>query len=359
MRLRGAAARWAGGHDATHGSCQRPWPATTASAACRAPRPGLVGVHRRRRRDQRLHDPPGLLDAVLALEARAVAQHRRVQQDLVRASAPSPPCVGELEVQCTCSGSPRRRRAAPRRGAGRPVVGSSLIDELVGLRAARDRVAVEAQPRRRVEDEPQLGLGDRQQLAGPDEERHAGPAPVVDLQPHGGVRLGRGVGLDPVDVAVAVVLAADVVRRDRRRASREQRVQRVLERRRVAARGRLDRGRGDDLHEVVDDDVAQRADGVVEVAAIGDAEVLGHRDLHRRDVVAVPHRLEQGVREPQVERLGDAHLPEEVVDPVQLGLVEVLVHLVVERPRGGEVVPERLLDDDARVLGQAGVRPAP
>ena len=213
---------------------------------------------------------------------------------------------------------------------------------------------MEAHPRRRVEHEPQLGLRDRQQLAGPDEERHAGPAPVVDLQAHGGVRLGRGVGLDPVDVAVAVVLAADVVRGIGVGHRVEQRVQRVLERCRIAAGGRLDRGRGDDLHEVVDDDVAQGADGVVEVAAIGDAEALGHRDLHRRDVVAVPHGLEQGVREPQVERLGDAHLPEEVVDPVQLGLVEVLVHVVVELPRGREVVPEGLLDDDAGVLDEAG-----
>jgi hypothetical protein len=41
-----------------------------------------------------------------------------------------------------------------------------------------------------------------------------------------------------------------------------------------------------DLHEVVDDDVAQRADGVVEVRAILDAEALGHRDLDAGDVVA-------------------------------------------------------------------------
>ena len=131
---------------------------------------------------------------------------------------------------------------------------------------------------------------------------------------------------------------------------------RVLERARVGAGGRLHRGGGDDLHQVVDDDVAQRADRVVEVAAVLDAEVLGHRDLHARDVVAVPDRLEHRVGEPQVEDLVEAHLPEEVVDPVQLGLVDVLVDLRGERARRREVVAERLLDDDARVLGQAGVR---
>ena len=65
---------------------------------------------------------------------------------------------------------------------------------------------------------------------------------------------------------------------------------------------------------MVDDDVAESTDGVVEVAAILDAEVLGHRDLHRGDEVAVPHGLEQHVRETQVDDLLGAHLPEVVVD---------------------------------------------
>ena len=108
------------------------------------------------------------------------------------------------------------------------------------------------------------------------------------------------------------------------------------------------------LHQVVDHHVAERADRVVEVAAVVDPEVLRHRDLDRRHVVAVPDRLERRVREPQVEDLRQAHLAEEVVDPVQLGLVDVRMDLLVELARGREVVPERLLDDDARVLGQPG-----
>ena len=117
----------------------------------------------------------------------------------------------------------------------------------------------------------------------------------------------------------------------------------------------LHRGRADHLHQVVHDHVAQRAHGVVEMAAVLDAEALRHRDLHRREVVAVPQRLEDRVGEPQVEDLGEAHLPQEVVDPVELGLVEVLVDLLGERPGRGEVVAEGLLDHDARVLGQARI----
>ena len=76
----------------------------------------------------------------------------------------------------------------------------------------------------------------------------------------------------------------------------------------------------------------------------------------RVDVVPVPHRLEQRVAEAQVEDLLEPHLPEVVVDAQQLRLVDVLVQLVGERARRRLVVPERLLHDDARVLGQTGAR---
>ena len=95
--------------------------------------------------------------------------------------------------------------------------------------------------------------------------------------------------------------------------------------------------------------------GIVEVASVLDAEVLRHGDLHGRDVVPVPDRLEHRVREPQVEDLAEAHLPEEVVDPVELRLVDGLVQLVGQRPGGGLIVAEGLLHDDASCLRQAGL----
>ncbi len=105
---------------------------------------------------------------------------------------------------------------------------------------------------------------------------------------------------------------------------------------------------------MVDDDVPQRADRVVEVAAVVDAEVLRHRDLDALDEVAAPDRLEHGVAEPQVQDLLDAHLAEVVVDAVELRLVEVVVQLGGECARRLAVVAEGLLDDDASRLGQAG-----
>ena len=57
-------------------------------------------------------------------------------------------------------------------------------------------------------------------------------------------------------------------------------------------------------------------------------------------------RLEDPVREPEVEDLLEAHLPEVVVDAEELRLVDVLVELLGERAGGLAVVAERLLDDD-------------
>ena len=73
-------------------------------------------------------------------------------------------------------------------------------------------------------------------------------------------------------------------------------------------------------------------------------------------MVPVPDRLDHRVGEPQVEELVDAHLAEEVVDPIQLGLVDVLVYFRGERACGLEIVAKRLLDDHAGRLGQAGRR---
>ena len=131
-----------------------------------------------------------------------------------------------------------------------------------------------------LEDEAELGLRDRQALAGADEERHARPAPVLDVEAESREGLGGRVGATP-SIDVAVVLAADVVRRVGRVDRAEDETCESLSVFGFAPRRRLHRRGGDHLHQVVDDDVAERSDGVVEVTAVLDAEVLGHRDLDR------------------------------------------------------------------------------
>src|SRR6185437_9527675 len=96
----------------------------------------------------------------------------------------------------------------------------------------------------------------------------------------------RSAAYDAVDREIAVVLAAHVMGRVAFDDGAEERRLRILDRPRLAARRRLHGGRGNDLHQVVDDHVAERAHRVVEVPTVLDAEVLGHRDLDAGDVVA-------------------------------------------------------------------------
>ena len=80
---------------------------------------------------------------------------------------------------------------------------------------------------------------------------------------------------------------------------------------------------------------------------------LGHVDLHVRDVLAVPDRLEQTVREPEREDVERGFLAEEVVDAEDLALVERLrAASSFSSTALGEVGAERLLHDDARALGE-------
>ena len=96
------------------------------------------------------------------------------------------------------------------------------------------------------------------------------------------------------------------------------------------------------------DDVARDARLLVELAAPLDADVLGDGDLHVVDVLAAPERLEERVGEAEDEQVLHRLLAEVVVDAEDLRLVEGRGDRVVERARAREVVPERLLEDDAR-----------
>ncbi len=103
--------------------------------------------------------------------------------------------------------------------------------------------------------------------------------------------------------------------------------------------------------------VTGRTGAVVEAGAGADAHVLGHRDLDRVDEVAVPHRLEQRVGEPQREQVLDRLLAQVVVDAEDVLRREHLVDQRVELVAARQVVAERLLDDDpppAAALGVVG-----
>ena len=113
------------------------------------------------------------------------------------------------------------------------------------------------------------------------------------------------------------------------------------------------------MQQVVLDDVAGRADAVVVPRTTADPDVLGHGDLDVIDVVGVPDGLEQRVREAQRQQVLHRLLAQIVIDPEDGPAGEDLPEHAVELLSTGEVVAERLLDDDASpaaaVLGrQAG-----
>jgi predicted nucleic acid-binding protein len=96
-------------------------------------------------------------------------------------------------------------------------------------------------------------------------------------------------------------------------------------------RRRLHRDEAEHLEQVGDDHVPERARLLVEGGAAVDRERLGDVDLDVVDVVSVPDRLEQAVREAKRQDVLDGLLAEEVVDPEDLLLGEHCVHRRVQR----------------------------
>jgi hypothetical protein len=117
-------------------------------------------------------------------------------------------------------------------------------------------------------------------------------------------------------------------------------------------RRRLHREKRHDLEEMVLDHVAQAPGGLVEGAAPFHIERLGERHLHACHLVAVPDGLKERVGEAEIEDVHDRFLGEEVIDAEDRVLRKNGPRDAVELARRGEVAPERLLDDDARVLRQ-------
>jgi hypothetical protein len=99
---------------------------------------------------------------------------------------------------------------------------------------------------------------------------------------------------------------------------------------------------------VVLDHVAQDAGFLVIAATALDPQLLASGDLDVVDEAPVPDRLEDGVREAEDQQVLDRLLAQVVIDPEDLPFVASLLHQPVERARGRQVPPERLLDHHPR-----------
>ena len=226
------------------------------------------------------------------------------------------------------------------------------------LAPAQPSRALEGHVRRRAERDRDLRLLGGQPLAGAQVAGHAGPAPRRHLDAQRGVGVGARAVRDALLLGVALVLAEHGVGRARSGRSERSTFRRSARSSSPATRAGASMSvSASSCSRWFCADVAQRAGAVVELAAAVDAAVLGDRDLDRLDRAAVPQRLEDAVDEAQHEQVLRRLLAEVVVDPQQLLLVEVLVQRGAQLVGAREVLPERLLDHQAR--GGAGLAPEP
>ena len=226
-----------------------------------------------------------------------------------------------------------------------------VLAELVG------HGGVERQMRRAFEDQRDLGHPAAQAFSGSQVERHTGPAAGVDLESDGSEGLGGGVlgeallveqpddFLAALPAAGVLAAAGGLIQRFGELRGRQHFDLLGLQRRRVEADRLFHRGQRQQLHQVVLDDIAGRADAVVVAGPATQPDVFGHSDLHVVDVVRVPDRVEQLIGEPQRQDVLHRLLAEVVVDPEHRLLGEDGVDHLVEFACAVQVVAERLLDD--------------
>jgi hypothetical protein len=113
----------------------------------------------------------------------------------------------------------------------------------------------------------------------------------------------------------------------------------------VAGRWSVHRKQGEDLQQMILEEVPNGADSLVEATAAAYVECFRHRDLHAPDVLPVPDRLQKRVGEPEVQEVLYGLLAEKMIDAVDGRLVKRVVEGRVESLRGAEVATERLFHD--------------
>src|SRR6185312_13643312 len=93
--------------------------------------------------------------------------------------------------------------------------------------------------------------------------------------------------------------------------------------------------------------VAKRAGFLVVCSATFDADRLGRRDLHVVYIAAIPERFKDSIAEPERQDILNRLLAEVVIDAIDVFFRENFVSLLVQFVRACQIVPKRLLDNNA------------
>src|SRR3989442_1629605 len=288
-----------------------------------------------------LHDSPRRLDTILAGKEHRISVYCVAEQPLVWRHLVAGGTMRDLEF------GRFRDEFLPW-----PLHPRADRDLYLGTQAEAHviRLAVgEHHHRRSLERDDHFGRRRRELLAGADEERHTLPAPRVDMQPHRRERLDRGVPGDILLGAIPAELPAhDTIGRQRPDLSEDPHLL-VADPFLIVQVGGLHCEESHHLQHVVLHHIANGAGLFVEPPPSLETEPFRHRDLHALDVMAVPHRLEERVREPEQQEILYRLLAEIMVDAEDALLIEYLMQRRVERPCTREVAPEWLFHHDARV----------
>src|SRR5215831_21122865 len=190
-----------------------------------------------------------------------------------------------------------------------------------------------------------------QRLAGPNIERDTLPAPGIDVQ------LQRGEGFDfrarrhAILLQIATKLATDKILRLQRRNSFEYFNFFVPERFTIGSDRWLHRQVNQDLKQMILNHVADRAGLIIERPPPLDPEILRHGDLHALDLIAVPERLEERIREAEEHHVMDGSFSQIMIDAEDVFFVESAEQNLVKRLLRGKVMAEGLFDDNAGAVG--------
>ena len=76
--------------------------------------------------------------------------------------------------------------------------------------------------------------------------------------------------------------------------------------------------------------IANRAGPVVEASPALNSKIFGHGDLHVLDIVPIPERLHEGIREPEDQHVVHRPLSEVVIDAKDRRLVEDLAEYSIK-----------------------------
>src|SRR5262245_12270441 len=247
----------------------------------RSPGAGLIWAHRRLVHEDRIDDAPGRFHFVLAREAQRLSGHGGSHEAVVRL----PQCARiPAHIQLNLF-----RHELPAGGHDRCSNSDFYVrtePETEVVRGANSELSPrETVLRRRLERDQHFGGSHGEVLTRPDVKWHVLPAPRIEIQPQRRERLDVRVGRDAGLVAVATELAAD----DALRGGWTDRLQDpdllVTQGLVVRAYRWLHGEQGNDLENVILDDVPNRADFFVEVASTAYTEALRHGDLHALHVI--------------------------------------------------------------------------